>query len=151
MKAVAILLLLSLAPAGCVVVDDDSPRGRPVAVDPVCGAQVDPSMAWRGRYRGQEYYFHSDYCREAFYSHPEAYLGTPYPRSPYRRPPGQAIAYYVDPVCGRSVAATSPWWATYRKQRYYFHSDQCRRRFHSYPESYVGRTRNPAPPRYQTR
>jgi len=97
--------LLGTFLAGCVVVDDDAPHRRPVAVDPVCGTPVDLSTPWRGRFRGQEFYFHSDYCRESFYADPEAYIGDPYAREPHHRAPGREVVYYTDPVCGHNVAA----------------------------------------------
>ena len=150
MRTLAKFLFVGWALAGCVVVDDTSGRTS-TAVDPVCGARVDLSTPWRGRYRGQEYYFHSDYCRESFYSDPEAYLGSPYARGRYRRFPEHDVAYFVDPVCGRNVAASTPWWSRYEGQSYYFHSDQCLRRFQYQPGAYVGRYRKPAPQRYEAR
>jgi YHS domain-containing protein len=150
MRVFVPVCLLVIFLAGCVV-SDPAPARRPVVVDPVCGAAVDLSTPWRGRFRGQEFYFHSEYCREAFYNDPEAYLGSPYGRVRHPGVPGREVAYYRDPVCGRDVAISTPWWGYYQGQPYSFHSDQCRVAFQSHPESYVGRYRNPSPHRYETR
>jgi Cu+-exporting ATPase len=149
MRLYACALLFGLLLAGCVVADNNPPPRRPVAVDPVCGTTVDMSTPWRGRFRGQEYYFHSDYCRETFYYDPEAYVGAPYARGPHPHPPpGGQVAVYVDPVCGRNVPASTRWRGQYQGHPYYFHSDQCLSQFTAHPQPYVSRYRNPPPRRY---
>ncbi len=47
-----------------------------VAVDPVCGMDVDErKAAGRSEYRGQAYYFCSTGCKAAFDKDPEKYTG----------------------------------------------------------------------------
>src|SRR5579885_1839725 len=46
-----------------------------MAVDPVCGMQVDPHTAkHRADYHGHTYYFCNPKCREKFVAEPEKYL-----------------------------------------------------------------------------
>lgn len=52
--------------------------GHGYALDPVCGMQVESVDAPAAtRYRGQEYYFCSDRCRERFERVPEQFVGRP--------------------------------------------------------------------------
>lgn len=44
------------------------------AIDPVCGADVDPRSAPRVVHSGGARYFCSERCRNAFLDHPELYL-----------------------------------------------------------------------------
>lgn len=47
-----------------------------MAIDPVCGMQVDErSAAATYEYRGQTYYFCAPGCKAAFQKDPEKYLG----------------------------------------------------------------------------
>jgi Cu+-exporting ATPase len=48
-----------------------------MAVDPVCGMQVDEkSAAATYQYKGQTYYFCAPGCKAAFEKDPEKYLGS---------------------------------------------------------------------------
>jgi len=52
-----------------------STRDIDVAVDPVCGMEVDPAKArYKTLYRGKVYYFCSSMCKEEFEKRPEYYL-----------------------------------------------------------------------------
>lgn len=47
-----------------------------MAVDPVCGMEVDPRpAAGTSQYRGQTYYFCSTGCKTTFDKDPEKYVG----------------------------------------------------------------------------
>jgi len=47
-----------------------------MAIDPVCGMEVDPKSASATyEYKGQTYYFCSPGCKAAFQKDPEKYLG----------------------------------------------------------------------------
>lgn len=134
MKLLAVGLIFGGALSGCVWVADDRPS-RQVALDPVCGNAVDLSTPWRGRFRDEIYYFHSDLCRERFFSYPEAYAGGPH----YRQGPRvyRNRVYHHDPVCGRDVAGTR-WRTDYRGRQYYFHDRECQMEFQVRPQAYVG-------------
>jgi YHS domain-containing protein len=46
-----------------------------MAIDPVCGMEVDEATAqWKADYNGQTYYFCSPGCRRSFEKEPEKYL-----------------------------------------------------------------------------
>jgi len=45
-----------------------------MAIDPVCGMQVDETSASSLKYEGQTYYFCSEVCREEFENDPEEYI-----------------------------------------------------------------------------
>jgi len=126
---------VAAAMSGCLSVADDRPAPRPVVIDPVCGEAVDQSTPWRGRFRNNVYYFHSDGCRERFFSDPEYYAYGPYPERRSRVYRDQV--YYADPVCGRDVPSTR-WRYDYGGRTYYFHDAECRREFQFHPQAYVG-------------
>ncbi len=45
-----------------------------MAIDPVCGMEVDPETAeYRSAYKGKDYYFCSFDCKQQFEQEPEAY------------------------------------------------------------------------------
>ena len=47
-----------------------------MAVDPVCGMEVEPEKAAAtAEYAGRKYYFCAEGCRERFVADPEKYLG----------------------------------------------------------------------------
>lgn len=49
-----------------------------MAIDPVCGMQVDPAQTeWSAEYKGQTYYFCAPGCKRAFEKEPEKYLNKP--------------------------------------------------------------------------
>ena len=46
-----------------------------IAIDPVCGMEVDPATAqWKTEYKGQMYYFCAPGCQRSFEKDPENYL-----------------------------------------------------------------------------
>ncbi len=46
-----------------------------MAIDPVCGMEVDPATAkYTADHHGQHYYFCSESCRTRFVKNPEAFL-----------------------------------------------------------------------------
>jgi YHS domain-containing protein len=46
-----------------------------MAIDPVCGMEVDEATAqWTSEYKGTTYYFCAPGCKTAFDKDPEAYL-----------------------------------------------------------------------------
>lgn len=47
-----------------------------MAIDPVCGMQVDEGSAqWTSQYKGKTYYFCAPGCKNSFDKDPEKYLG----------------------------------------------------------------------------
>jgi Cu+-exporting ATPase len=60
-----------------------TPAAADLAVDPVCGMQVDPHTAkHRAEHAGRTYYFCSAGCREKFIADPKRYLGDAAPAAP---------------------------------------------------------------------
>ena len=50
-----------------------------MAIDPVCGMDVDPATATqKAGYKGRTYYFCAPGCRKAFEAEPEKYLDPRY-------------------------------------------------------------------------
>ena len=47
-----------------------------LAIDPVCGTNVEIEKATKTQYRGETYYFCCSHCQQAFESRPQDYLGT---------------------------------------------------------------------------
>jgi len=46
-----------------------------MAIDPVCGMEVDPTTAkYKTEYKGKTYYFCSAHCKKVFEDNPEKYL-----------------------------------------------------------------------------
>ena len=72
----------------------DKPAGPALAIDPVCGMNVDPATAkHRLSHQGQDYFFCSARCRERFAADPLKYLA---PRKP--EPPAPAGTIYTCPM-----------------------------------------------------
>ena len=72
----------------------DKPAGPALAIDPVCGMNVDPATAkHRLSHQGQDYFFCSARCRERFAADPAKYLA---PRKP--EPPAPAGTIYTCPM-----------------------------------------------------
>jgi len=42
--------------------------------DPICGMEVDPAIAPKSEYKGENYYFCSASCKETFDKEPEKYV-----------------------------------------------------------------------------
>src|SRR5262245_46011650 len=94
------------------------PPGAAVAIDPVCGMEVEPDRAAGSHsHRGRQYYFCSGHCLEAFRAQPEKYLaprplpvespkGTIYtcPMHPEVRKAGPGSC----PICGMALEPLEP-------------------------------------------
>ena len=98
LNVVAIVVLAITFVLGRRTASDDS-----VAIDPVCGMQVDTaSPAAVADVEGQRYYFCAPRCQERFVDNPQKFLGaTP---DMVEDPDGDAI----DPICGMRVNSKSP-------------------------------------------
>ncbi len=51
-------------------------QNEQLAIDPVCGTNVEIGKATKTQYRGETYYFCCSHCQQAFESRPQEYLGT---------------------------------------------------------------------------
>ncbi len=51
-------------------------QNEQLAIDPVCGMNVEIGKASKTEYRGEVYYFCCPHCQQAFETRPEEYLGT---------------------------------------------------------------------------
>lgn len=98
-----------------------------VAIDPVCGMEVDKStVAATYEYEGETYYFCCNGCKGAFARSPEEYI----------KP---TIA--IDPICKMEVTiATAVYTSEYEGQTYYFCCAGCKSTFEKNPETYVTAT-----------
>jgi len=52
-------------------------QNEQLAIDPVCGMNVEIGKAVKTEYRGETYYFCCPQCQQAFETSPEEYLGAP--------------------------------------------------------------------------
>ncbi len=120
-----------------------------MAIDPVCGMTVDPTMAaGRYEYKGTTYYFCARSCLETFKADPE---GTLRPASaglitlgskkslPMMMPaPAVGGGGAVDPVCGMTVQPTSAAGShVHAGKTYYFCSQSCLEKFRKDPTHYL--------------
>jgi Cu+-exporting ATPase len=90
----------------------DTPRPG-MAIDPVCGMQVDPHTAkHRAEYGGRTYYFCSAGCREKFVADPKHYLGQTAPAAPVpegtiytcpMHPQIRQVGPGACPICGMAL------------------------------------------------
>lgn len=107
-----------------------------MAIDPVCGMDVDPAKA-RGEslYRGEKVYFCALRCKERFDADPEAFLGNTDGAPAEAFEPEKAI----DPVCSMTVPKKDPKGGTYayNGKTYYFCNPNCNERFRADPEKYL--------------
>ncbi|MGE0384232.1 MAG: heavy metal translocating P-type ATPase [Gammaproteobacteria bacterium] len=122
--------------------NDGSPAGiganeATVAIDPVCGMRVRDDSTHRHTHEGTEYRFCCDGCLGLFAADPGRYL------KPSAPSPAGAQAL-VDPVCGMTVARTSPHRHAFAGTVHYFCSAGCRTKFATDPQRYLGE-REPAP------
>ena len=103
---------------------------KPIARDPVCGMEVEPSTARLTLdHSGHRYHFCSGPCREKFAHAPEEYLES------------------RDPVCGMKVhRATAGHFVSHAGERWFFCSERCRARFETSPEAFLGGRAPPAAP-----
>jgi YHS domain-containing protein len=118
--------------------------GTRYAIDPVCGMQVEKSLAPATTNRGTgTIYFCSDRCRDRFVANPDRF--TPpgeqevLDQDMRRRPMAQA----TDPVCGMTVDTESA--AAKREYggtTYYFCNPGCAKAFDRSPDAFVERTRS---------
>jgi YHS domain-containing protein/uncharacterized membrane protein YraQ (UPF0718 family) len=118
--------------------------GTRYAIDPVCGMQVEKSLAPAMTARGAgAIYFCSDRCRDRFVVKPERFVrsadGKPLEQDLRRRPMAQA----TDPVCGMTVDTESA--AAKREYggtTYYFCNPGCAKAFDRSPDAFVEGTRS---------
>jgi YHS domain-containing protein len=62
-----------------MLVRDTRERSDEMAIDPVCGMEVDPQTAeYRSEYKGKTYFFCSFSCKQQFEQEPEAYSNPDY-------------------------------------------------------------------------
>ena len=98
LNCVALVVLAVTFILGRRTTTDDS-----VAIDPVCGMQVDTgSPAAVADYEGRRYYFCAPRCQERFIESPTKFLDEP--GEMVEDPDGDAI----DPICGMRVNSQSP-------------------------------------------
>jgi membrane fusion protein, copper/silver efflux system len=138
-----------------------------MAVDPVCGEEVDRREAEAtgnvSLHDGVIYYFSSDLCKQVFEKHSKHFLRRMKEGSPQHRPmdfpvsskepsaaeaPPQAQqqALAIDPVCGEKVdakeAQAASHTSTHNGTTHYFCSGECKHRFDEDPNRWLPR---PAP------
>ncbi len=103
-----------------------------MAIDPVCGMQVDTSTAkYHTQHKENEYYFCSAHCLGKFSDSPSDYLGN---GAGEQQEAGSA----TDPVCGMQVEkAGAEHHATYQHRKYYFCSAHCLHKFRAAPADYL--------------
>ncbi|MBA5867840.1 MAG: heavy metal translocating P-type ATPase [Nitrospira sp. CR1.3] len=121
-----------------------------MAIDPICGMQVDPATAaGRYDYKGVTYYFCAVSCLNRFKADPEQALQ---PTTAGLIPLGKkkslpmmmptaspAAGREIDPVCGMTVQpATAAGSHVHDGTTYYFCSTGCLNTFRSNPASYLG-------------
>jgi len=97
-----------------------------VAIDPVCGMEVETASArYVYDYEGKTYYFCGEGCINSFVQNPQQYLQ-----------PKPSIA--IDPVCHMEVdIATAHYQSEYQGTTYYFCAAGCKTRFDKDPERYL--------------
>lgn len=95
-----------------------------IAVDPVCGMEVDMATAkFTADYEGKTYYFCAPGCKRTFMKNPADYLIL------HQLPA-------LDPVCGMTVH-DAHYMTEYADKRYYFCGDGCKESFDQHPEMYI--------------
>ncbi|GAC1659205.1 MAG: hypothetical protein NVS9B1_20890 [Candidatus Dormibacteraceae bacterium] len=117
--------------------------GARYAIDPVCGMQVERSLApARTTHEGQPVFFCSDRCLDRFRSEPERFTRSG--SIPEGMPPA-AAAGAVDPVCGMNVEpATAAATRQFEGRSYYFCMEGCATAFDADPKRYAGASSVPA-------
>ncbi len=107
-----------------------------MAVDPVCGMNVDEATALRfATDSGTNYYFCSEQCRARFAADPNAWIGgrPGAPRAPAPMPSRGARAggtgLAKDPICGMMVDKATALSTERGGRAYYFCSPQCQKTF----------------------
>jgi len=120
--------------------------GGRYAIDPVCGMQVETSLApAHAMHRGRPVYFCSDHCRDRFQSDPDRFARgagelEPMPMGDdHDHDHGAGDRAELDPVCGMRVEATQAAAVRVHQGRsYYFCSTACADRFTRAPAEFVG-------------
>jgi Cu+-exporting ATPase len=92
-----------------------------VAVDPVCGMNVEERASRSFLHRGKTYFFCSEHCRDKFVAGPDSYLGDA--TAPLVTKAGRDLA--KDPICGMLVDKATALRAERGGRTYYFCSPQC--------------------------
>jgi len=122
-----------------------------VTKDPVCGLNVDESMAkaagFQSTYKNQTYYFCSAGCKQHFEKNPERYGARPggiqeaASSEPTDRGHDTEAARTKDLVCGHELdearAKAAGLTSTYKGKTYYFCSYSCNKQFDKDPERYL--------------
>jgi YHS domain-containing protein/uncharacterized membrane protein YraQ (UPF0718 family) len=113
--------------------------GGGLAKDPVCGMQVRTSDApARTTHDGQDYYFCSDKCHDAFIKDPERHADGQHTDADARTADSEG-ATVTDPVCGMDVDPTDPGaTAEHDGVEHAFCSTGCRDTFVADPARYLG-------------
>ncbi|MDO8445370.1 MAG: heavy metal translocating P-type ATPase [Deltaproteobacteria bacterium] len=104
--------------------------------DPVCGMEVDPSMAAGASvYNGETIYFCNINCKKKFDADPGRYIKEVEKETS------------IDPICGMSVSKASPKGgiSEYNGKTYYFCNINCKKRFDADPEAALHPTQLPSP------
>ena len=157
--------------SGTFLVDSESrmkaaPRGifGAVAVDPICGMDVDEKRATAAgrtsQHNGTTYYFCSDDCKKQFDAEPAKYLAAGHdhaPAAPAMKGPAAPMptmgtrpraaaaepATVKDLVCGMDIdpadAVAAKLTSEYKGTTYYFRADDCKRQFDAEPGQWVGK------------
>jgi YHS domain-containing protein/uncharacterized membrane protein YraQ (UPF0718 family) len=119
--------------------------GTRYAFDPICGMQVEKSLAPATTGTGaRTIYFCSDRCRDRFIANPDRYAtGDQRPITHHQQVRRADMSQQIDPICGMTVdpesaAATRD----YAGKAYYFCSPGCAKAFDLKPESFVDTTRS---------
>lgn len=101
-----------------------------VAIDPVCGMEVDVACAQHiHEHAGQSYYFCCGGCRKRFAADPGAYLKA-------APPTGEAL----DPICGMTVdVAKARFMSEHDGKLFYFCCGGCKTRFDQEPGKYLAK------------
>jgi xanthine dehydrogenase accessory factor len=99
---------------------------RAVAIDPVCGMEVEIATAkYTYEYEGKTYYFCAPGCKLSFRKNPQEYLHT-------------GLATAIDPVCGMTVdIASAHFMSEHHGKTYYFCGAGCKAKFDENPEAYL--------------
>ena len=108
--------------------ETDEKADRAVAIDPICGMEVEIATAkFTHDYEGQTYYFCCAGCKTTFAANPTEYVEI--------EPP---VGQVIDPICHMTVdIATAKFMSEYMGQFYYFCCESCKMTFEESPEKYA--------------
>jgi YHS domain-containing protein len=134
----------------------ETPRGLPVgavkkaSLDPVSRIMVDEESATAAglkvEHKGKTYFFVSKESKDQFTRQPDLYVdeaeAVTLPPTPAPAAKGPVVAAAVkDPVCGKEVdvkaAVAARLQSDYKGTRYYFSSDDCKKKFDKEPGKYA--------------